>query len=48
VNLRVAYPDRVSLSSHSAVTDVDVVIARGQVNARARTQCDVAVAGGIA
>jgi len=47
MNRRVANPNSVGLSSYTAVADIDIVIAGRQINASARTQCDIAVAGGV-
>ena len=47
VNCRGPDPDRSRLASHPLIADVDVVIACGQINACASSQCDVVVTGGI-
>src|SRR6266498_59402 len=47
VNIRVADSDHPRLASYSVITNVDVVIARGQIGARAGAQSDVAVAGSV-
>jgi hypothetical protein len=48
MNRYVADPDRVRLVSYTGVTDIDIVIAGSQIDARARTERDVAVTGGVA
>jgi hypothetical protein len=47
VNSWVAYPNRAGLTSHTAVADVNVVIARGQTESGVCAQCDVAIAGDV-
>jgi hypothetical protein len=47
VNSLVAYPNRARLTGHTAVADVNVVIARGQVNTSLLSNGNVANAGGI-
>src|SRR6266498_3620700 len=47
VSIRVADSDHPRLASYSVITNVDVVIARGQIGARAGAQSDVAVAGSV-
>jgi hypothetical protein len=47
VNRRVANADRVRLASHTNISNLDVVIARCQIDASAGAQCNVAVTGGV-
>ena len=45
---QVAYPNSARLTSHALVTDIDIVIACGQVNTGRRSQGNVATAGDVA
>jgi hypothetical protein len=47
MNRRVANPNCVRLTSYTKVTDIDIVITGRQVDPSARTQGDVAAAGGV-